>query len=57
MDVVASDEADDGAPVEEARSLSDVEVVASSSDGVTEADGRGDAVAVGVCERPAGLSS
>jgi hypothetical protein len=57
MDVVASTEADDGAGVERARLLSDAVVDASSSDEVTEADGRRDAVAVGVCERSEGLSS
>jgi hypothetical protein len=57
MDVVASTEADDGAGVERARLLSDTVVDASSSDEVTEADGRRDAVAVGVCERSEGLSS
>jgi hypothetical protein len=57
MDVVASAEADDGAGVAEARLLSDTAVVASSLDEVTEADGREDVVAVGVCERSEGLSS
>jgi len=57
MGVVASAEVDDGTGVEEACLLSDTGVVVSLSDEVTEANGRGDTVAVGVCERSEGLSS
>lgn len=57
IDVLASAEVGVGAGAEEALLLSDTVVVASSSDEVTEADGRNDAVAVGVCERSEGPSS
>lgn len=57
MDVVASAEVGEGVGVVEARLLSDTEVVASSSDCVTEAVGREDTVAVGLCERNETLSS
>lgn len=57
MEVLASAEVDEGAGVEEARLLSDAEADSSSDDDVTVADGRKDAVAIGVCERSGELSS
>lgn len=57
MDMLASAEADEEAGVEETRSLLDTEAGSSSGDDVTEADGREDTAAVGVCERFGRLSS
>lgn len=56
IDVLTSAELVEAAEVEETRLDSVVEVDASSDD-VIVADGREEAVAVGVCERFEGLSS
>ena len=57
MGVLASAEGDEGAGVEETRSLLEAEADSPSGDDVTEAEGREDAVGAGVCERSEGLSS
>jgi len=57
MDVLDSAELVGAAAVEEARLDSVCEVDSSSPEDVIEADGRDDAVTVGVCETSEGLSS
>lgn len=57
IDMLALAELVETAAVEVARLDSLLEVDASSSEDLTLADGREDAVAMGVCERSEGLSS